>query len=173
MPLQCRKNPDTTFGFHNTNAIIAKARAIQKAKDLANKLKEQKSKMTALKKAEGERKQLTSYDEIKKTITKFAENGEVNAESIKSALRKCKGNDLKLAYQYIGGKASKLQDVKKETIVDAMSQHPTIVGFSLDPSSNTDSKSANDPLDVDTDVNNENELPDVSVKERHAKNEVE
>ena len=116
VPLQCRRNPDTSFGLHNTNAVIAKARAVQKARDLANEIKEQKSKMSALKKAEGEKKQLTSYNEIKKTITKFAGSGEVDASSIKSALRKCKANNLKLAYQYIGGKASKLQDVKKDKI---------------------------------------------------------
>ena len=66
-----------------------------------------------------------------------------------------------------------MQDVKKDTIVDALSDHPTIVGIFVEASSYTCSQSGNDPLDVDTSVNNENELPDVSVNEHNGKNEDE
>ena len=66
-----------------------------------------------------------------------------------------------------------MQDVKKDTIVDALSDHPTIVGIFVDASSYTVSKSGNDPLDVDTSVINENELPDVSVNDHNGKNEDE
>ena len=88
--------------------------------------KEKKKELDKIKSIEATRenaaqmtKRTQSYSEIVKALCD-------SSEPIKTVLSTIKSDSLKLTYQYIGGVLSKLPNLKKETFICVLENHPSI-----------------------------------------------
>ena len=96
---------------------------------------------TARKNAAQMTKRTESYSEVVKALRD-------SKEPIKTVLSTIKSDSLRLTYQYIGGVLSKLPNMKKETFVGVLENHPSIT--SIDRSGQSELVPANSGLNNDT-----------------------
>ena len=113
-----KENPDTSYGLHNTAEIRAEARAVQNAREKKQLLDFNKAKERDIKAGELTKKKKEAYDRVVGTIKESLPD----ATDLKKHLLRLKLDELKLAYQHLGGMVKDLSDQKKDTIANALSE---------------------------------------------------
>ena len=78
--LESRRNPDTTFGLHNTSEVRAEARAVQAAKELKKMLEQKKAKVKEMKAGELTIKKTESFGHVANIIKGIVPGGELKKE---------------------------------------------------------------------------------------------
>jgi len=144
-----RKNPDTSYGLHNTAEIRAEARAVQNARDKKQLLDLNKAKEKEMKAGELTLKKKEAYDRVVGTIKESLPD----AANLKKELLRFKLDNLKLAYQHLGGMVKDLSDQKKDTIANALSETEEILSVLNRKTSSNDS---NNNMEMSLDETNTN-----------------
>ena len=142
---QSRMNPDTSYGAHVTAEVRARARAVQKAKLAKQQQREASKTINAKKIAEQAKKKQSAYNRVVASIKT------TRAIDLRTRLSTNTSDNLKLTYIYIGGVLARLPDLKKATLVIALSEHEKITA--IDVSFNNESSTTM----IDISDNNKND----------------
>ena len=130
-----QRNPDTIYGLHNTAEIRVEARTVQNAREKKHLLDLNRAKEKEMKAGELTLKKKEAYDRVVGTIKESLPD----ATDLKKELLRLKLDDLKLAYQHLGGMVKDLWDQKKDTIVNALSKTKEILSVLNRKTSSNDS----------------------------------
>ena len=144
-----RKNPDTSYGLHNTAEIRAEARVVRNAREKKQLLDLNKAKERDIKAGELTKKKKEAYDRVVGTIKESLPD----ATDLKKHLLRLKLDELKLAYQHLGGMVKDLSDQKKDTIANALSETEEILSVLNRKTSSNDS---NNNMEMSLDETNTN-----------------
>ena len=135
--------------MHNTAEIRAEARAVQNAREKKQLLDLNKAKERDIKAGELTKKKKEAYDRVVGTIKESLPD----AADLKKELLHFKLDNLKLAYQHLGGMVKDLLDQKKDTIANALSETEEILSVLNRKTSSNDS---NNNMEMSLDETNTN-----------------